>query len=195
MAEIEKKPLFPNSLITQRSELVLSAAILGTLVVLLVPLPTVLLDMLLAFNLGLTILLMLVTLSATQALDFSVFPSVGLNFVLNCALIWPLREAGLAWSTSASAIVQTLVLGTLCRRLLDGPMLDRDTAPAILRIAAAAAIMGAGVYGLSSVLPVATTWTGHAMALASLCTAGGFLYLALAAVLHCHELGWLVRRH
>jgi flagellar biosynthesis protein FlhA len=82
MAEIEKKALFPNSLITQRSELVLSAAILGTLIVLLVPLPTVLLDMLLAFNLGLTILLMLVTLSATQALDFSVFPSVLLLMTL-----------------------------------------------------------------------------------------------------------------
>src|SRR5262245_9830011 len=82
MAQIEKKALFPNSLITQRSELVLSAAILGTLIVLLVPLPTVLLDMLLAFNLGLTILLMLVTLSATQALDFSVFPSVLLLMTL-----------------------------------------------------------------------------------------------------------------
>jgi putative peptidoglycan lipid II flippase len=120
---------------------------------------------------------------------------VGLNFTLNCALIWPLREAGLAWSTSASAIVQTLMLGALCRQLLDTPILDRDTAPAILRITAAAAIMGVGVYGLSLVLPVATTWTGHVMALGALCTTGGLLYLTLAALLRCHELGWLVRRH
>jgi flagellar biosynthesis protein FlhA len=62
--------------IAQRSESLLSCALVGVLVVLLVPLPPVLLDLLLAFNLGLTILLMLVTLSARQPLDFSVFPSV-----------------------------------------------------------------------------------------------------------------------
>lgn len=66
----------------QRSELALSLALLGVLVVLLVPLPAVLLDLLLAFNLGLTILLLLVTLSATQPLDFSVFPSVLLLMTL-----------------------------------------------------------------------------------------------------------------
>ncbi|MCS7270945.1 MAG: flagellar biosynthesis protein FlhA, partial [Gemmataceae bacterium] len=47
----------------QRSELLLSLALLGLLVIFLVPLPTVLLDMLLAFNLGATILLLLVTLT------------------------------------------------------------------------------------------------------------------------------------
>jgi flagellar biosynthesis protein FlhA len=66
----------------QRSELVLSFALLGVLVVLLVPLPPVLLDLLLAFNLGITILLLLVTLSATQPLEFSVFPSVLLLMTL-----------------------------------------------------------------------------------------------------------------
>ncbi len=66
----------------QRSELVLSVALLGVLVVLLVPLPPPLLDLLLALNLGLTILLLLVTLSATKALDFSVFPSLLLLLTL-----------------------------------------------------------------------------------------------------------------
>jgi flagellar biosynthesis protein FlhA len=68
--------------LTKRSELILSLALLGVLVVLLIPLPPLLLDMLLAFNLSLTILLMLVTLSATQPLDFSVFPSVLLLMTL-----------------------------------------------------------------------------------------------------------------
>ena len=63
-----------NTAFAQRSETILSIALLGVLIVLLVPLPPLLLDMLLALNLGLTILLMLVTLAATQSLDFSVFP-------------------------------------------------------------------------------------------------------------------------
>ena len=55
----------------RRSELLLAAVLLGALVVLLVPLPTFLLDLLLALNLGVSILLLLVTLSATQPLEFT----------------------------------------------------------------------------------------------------------------------------
>ncbi|MFO0966559.1 MAG: flagellar biosynthesis protein FlhA [Gemmataceae bacterium] len=66
----------------QRSEMALALALLGILVVLLVPLPPLLLDLLLAFNLALTVLLLLFTLSATQPLDFSVFPSLLLLFTL-----------------------------------------------------------------------------------------------------------------
>jgi flagellar biosynthesis protein FlhA len=76
MAKSNAPPLDNNLLFAQRSETVLSLALLGVLVVLLVPLPPILLDLLLAFNLALTILLLLVTLSATQPLDFSVFPSL-----------------------------------------------------------------------------------------------------------------------
>src|SRR5438067_3068353 len=75
-------PVPPNLSLTRRSELMLSVALLGILVVLLVPLPTLVLDLLLAFNLSLTILLLIVTLSATQPLDFSVFPSVLLLMTL-----------------------------------------------------------------------------------------------------------------
>ncbi len=52
------------------------------LVVLLVPLPPMLLDLLLACNLALTVLLLLVTLSAKEPLDFSVFPSLLLLMTL-----------------------------------------------------------------------------------------------------------------
>src|SRR5204862_2428600 len=64
------------------SELVLALALLGVLVVLIVPLPPLLLDVLLTLNLGITILVLLVTLSAKQALDFSVFPSLLLLMTL-----------------------------------------------------------------------------------------------------------------
>ncbi len=71
-----------NLAFARRSETLLSVALLAVLVVLLVPLPTMLLDMLIALNLGVTILLLLITLSAKQPLDISVFPSVLLLMTL-----------------------------------------------------------------------------------------------------------------
>jgi flagellar biosynthesis protein FlhA len=72
----------PGTSLAQRSEFVLAAALLGLLVVMLIPLPPPLLDVLLALNLALTILLVLVTLSVKQPLDFSVFPSLLLLLTL-----------------------------------------------------------------------------------------------------------------
>ncbi|MCA9152915.1 MAG: FHIPEP family type III secretion protein, partial [Planctomycetales bacterium] len=65
-----------------RSETVLSLGLLGVLIVLLVPLPPVLLDMLLAGNLAITILLLLITVNVTQPYDISVFPSLLLLITL-----------------------------------------------------------------------------------------------------------------
>jgi len=70
------------AILLKRSELLLSFGLLGILVVFLVPLPPMLLDLLLAFNLAATILLLLVALSVKQALDFSVFPSLLLLMTL-----------------------------------------------------------------------------------------------------------------
>jgi flagellar biosynthesis protein FlhA len=66
----------------QRSETWLSATLLMTLVVLIVPLPTFLLDMFLAMNLASAIMLLLVTLNANRPLDVSVFPSLLLLMTL-----------------------------------------------------------------------------------------------------------------
>ncbi len=83
MARAGTNPTLPSpSLLSQRSELVLSLAMLGVLAVLLVPLPTIVLDLLIGFNLAITILLLLITLSATRPLDFSVFPSLLLLMTL-----------------------------------------------------------------------------------------------------------------
>ncbi|MDB5312209.1 MAG: flhA [Gemmataceae bacterium] len=68
--------------VLRRSELLLSLALLGLLVVFLVPLPTILLDILLAFNLSATILLLLITLTVRQPLEFSTFPSLLLLLTL-----------------------------------------------------------------------------------------------------------------
>lgn len=82
MAKVFSPTLSLPTPLTRRSEVVLSMALLGVLVVLLVPLPPLVLDLLLTLNIGLTILLLLVTLSATQPLDFSTFPSLLLLMTL-----------------------------------------------------------------------------------------------------------------
>jgi flagellar biosynthesis protein FlhA len=66
----------------QQSEMMLSAAMLVGLVVMLIPLPPLVLDGLLALNLGITTLLLLVTLSAKRAMELSVFPSLLLLLTL-----------------------------------------------------------------------------------------------------------------
>ena len=53
----------------QRSETFLSLGLLGIVVIMLVPLPTFMLDLLLAINLSGAILLLLITLGVKKALD------------------------------------------------------------------------------------------------------------------------------
>jgi flagellar biosynthesis protein FlhA len=66
----------------QRSELWLSATFLAMLVVLIIPLPTFLLDMFLSCNIAAAILLLLVTLGAKRPLDIASFPSLLLLLTL-----------------------------------------------------------------------------------------------------------------
>ncbi len=63
-------------------ETALSVGLLGVLAIMLVPLPPVLLDLLLAANLSVSILLLLVTLNTRRALDLAVFPSLLLLLTL-----------------------------------------------------------------------------------------------------------------
>ncbi len=71
-----------NTTFARRSELLLSFGLLAVIVVLLVPLPSVILDMLLAMNLAFSVLLLLVTLSANNPLEISAFPSMLLLLTL-----------------------------------------------------------------------------------------------------------------
>ncbi len=117
----DARPLaMDNGPFRQQSEVILSVATLGLLVILLVPLPTMLLDLLLAFSLGVSILLLLVTLSVKQALEFSVFPSLLLlltlfRLTLNVAttrLILLNGEAGKIVHTFGSIVIGgSLVIG------------------------------------------------------------------------------------
>ena len=72
----------PPLSVNQRSELIFPLAVMAVLVVLIVPLPTFLLDVLLTLNLSITILLLLVTLGVGSPLELSVFPSALLLLTL-----------------------------------------------------------------------------------------------------------------
>ncbi len=58
------------------SQIGIPLAIVGIVVMMVVPLPTVVLDMLLAINITGSVLILLVSLSVTRPLDFAVFPSL-----------------------------------------------------------------------------------------------------------------------
>ena len=61
---------------TRNSDVLLAAAVVGVLVVLIVPVPTFIIDVLLTLNIALSILLLIVALGSGNALDFSTFPSI-----------------------------------------------------------------------------------------------------------------------
>src|SRR5512144_717735 len=59
-----------------RAETLLALAVLAVVVILIVPVPAPALDVLLAFSVGLGLLVLLTALGLTRALDFSVFPAL-----------------------------------------------------------------------------------------------------------------------
>ncbi|GEJ59192.1 flagellar biosynthesis protein FlhA [Anaeromyxobacter diazotrophicus] len=59
-----------------RAETLLAVAVLAVVVILIVPVPAAALDVLLAFSVGLALLMLLTALGLTRALDFSVFPAL-----------------------------------------------------------------------------------------------------------------------
>ena len=54
----------------------ISVGIMGILLIMIIPLPTMLLDIFLALNITIAVLIILVTIYAARPLDFSVFPSL-----------------------------------------------------------------------------------------------------------------------
>ena len=60
----------------RQSDVILAFGVVGIIAMLIVPLPTALLDVLLVLNLSLALTVLLVTMYARRPLDFSVFPSL-----------------------------------------------------------------------------------------------------------------------
>lgn len=119
---------------------------------------------------------------------------VAVNVVLNFTLIWPLREAGLAWSTAISAILQCMILATLCSTKLGVQPLDAHTRKALTRIIIATVLMAVGVGAFEFLWPQSQTWPGHLLAMALAAGIGVGLYTAFAVGLKLPELRWLLAR-
>ena len=62
--------------LARNSDVVLALGVVGVLLVLIVPIPTFLVDVLLSLNIAVSLLLLMVALSASKALEFSTFPSL-----------------------------------------------------------------------------------------------------------------------
>lgn len=136
---------------------------------------------------------------------------VGVNFLLNITLIWWLREAGLAWGTSLSAMLQCAVLAWLLRRALpaearavDAGAADRRALRRIILLSAAMALACA-VFQWS--WEMVSSWTvygavghllgdwGSALLRVGVVTAIGVsIYASGARWLGCDELRWLLSR-
>lgn len=125
---------------------------------------------------------------------------VGLNVTLNLVLMWKLREAGLAWATSISAMVQCAVLATVLTRRVGKEMgggvrlIDEETVRGIAKVLGCTAVMSVLVWAAGWFWPGRETFTRTVVALVGVCAVGGVSYLGLAGLLRVHELRWLMHR-
>ena len=65
-----------GSFIQQHSDVLVAAVLIMIVLMMIIPLPTMLLDILLCVNITLSLVIVLVTIYNSDALDFSVFPSL-----------------------------------------------------------------------------------------------------------------------
>ncbi len=75
MADAQQRTI-GGSLFRQRSDIFVAVGVIIVVMMMIIPLPTVMLDLLMAFNLVLSLLIILIVLYTRQALDFSVFPTM-----------------------------------------------------------------------------------------------------------------------
>ncbi|MDR1179356.1 MAG: flagellar biosynthesis protein FlhA [Spirochaetales bacterium] len=68
--------IFSPTATAQRNDIWVAVGVIVVVAMLIVPLPTLLLDVLMVFNLTLSLLIILITLYTVRALEFSVFPSI-----------------------------------------------------------------------------------------------------------------------
>lgn len=103
--------------------------------------------------------------------------SIACNTVLSLALIWFLREAALAWATSACAIGQAWALARLSRR--EQPEMER-VGPAVSRVMLASAGMAVAVLALGAVWPGSSTWIAAAGRLSAMVAVGAGAFAVAA---------------
>ena len=119
---------------------------------------------------------------------------VALNLLLNCTLIWtPLREAGLAWSTSVCAIIQAIVLLALIGRRAPG-ILQREVGSSVAVTLFLTAVMAAAVAAVIRFMPEARSWWQSLVNLLAGVGVGLLIIGAGAWALRLPELRWALGR-
>ena len=120
--------------------------------------------------------------------------AVGLNIVLNLALIKPMAHSGLALATSISATFTTMLLFLDLRKKI-GPIGLRRYLICFSKTLFASIIMGALVYGLffglTPMLP--DKWIIELLALLLSVGIGAFVYFILCCILRVKEMRILMR--
>lgn len=119
---------------------------------------------------------------------------VGLNFLLNITLIWWLREAGLAWSTSIAACVQCAILAAVCRAKFGVSAVERSALLDVLRLVLVTAAMGVAVWLALRWLPSGSGWRHDATGLVVACVLGAAVYAGLAILTGAPEVRWIMER-
>lgn len=113
-----------------------------------------------------------------------------LNVILNCTLIWtPLREAGLAWSTAISAVVQVMILLKIARRHVDHAV-DGEVVRSWARSLGVTLVMAAIVWVTGFSLEPASDWFGWLTRLLAMVAAGAVAVGCGAAALRMPEWKW-----
>lgn len=133
-----------------------------------------------------------------------------IDFLMNITFIWPMGEAGLSWSTSVSALVQTVALLLLLRRHNIDRILDSETRRSCVRTVVSASVMGVTIAALKGwVLPnqplhwqivaaetlhLPVDWFYQLSALLAIVTTGVFSFFLAAYLQKQPELHWVLRR-
>lgn len=121
--------------------------------------------------------------------------SVGANFLLNLALIWPLREAGLAWATAITSTAQCVALCVIAhRRALPVRLFDDEVRRSMLWSGGLALVMGAVLVGVGLLWPRAESFSDHLLRLVATVSAGATVYFVGARVARRAELRWMTER-
>ncbi len=119
---------------------------------------------------------------------------VVLNLALNLLLIWPLHEAGLAWSTSICAILQTAWLMHAVKKHTNKPI-DTTVKNAILNVLFATILMTVAVFlTLYLIVPAEVSWIQQLGILSVAVAIGATVYLTMTKLLKMDELTWLLKR-
>ena len=117
---------------------------------------------------------------------------VVLNLALNVTLIFtPLRESGLAWSTSICAAIQAALLA----RALSGELpalLDAEVRASAARTVMATAAMVVAVVAVGGFVPSGLTQREMLVALSAKIAVGAGVFALSARVLRMPELGWAI---